>query len=108
LADGAYYFVHYQGWKTTWDEWVPQDRVLPLTPENLERQKNLVENVQNTKQKPNPIQKIVDTNHKRRRDSLVEKEGAYLKKTEVKISIPEGLKSQLVQDWESVTKNQKV
>ena len=31
-----------------------------------------------------------------------------MKRPEIKISIPEALKSQLVDDWEQITKNQKV
>ena len=34
------YFVHYQGWNTHWDEWVPESRVLKHTAENLQQQKN--------------------------------------------------------------------
>jgi len=30
------YKIHYKGWKNTWDDWVPQDRVRKLTPENKE------------------------------------------------------------------------
>ncbi|CAO1636171.1 unnamed protein product [Sympodiomycopsis kandeliae] len=39
---GPHYFVHYQGWKATWDEWVPESRVLKLNDENIARQKALV------------------------------------------------------------------
>jgi mortality factor 4-like protein 1 len=85
--------------------------VLKLNPENLEKQQQLVEQVQANK-KSAPVQKIVDQqsskDRKRRRESLVEKEDAYLKKPEIKIPIPDSLKSQLVEDWENVTKNKKV
>ena len=42
-AVGPHYFVHYQGWKKTWDEWVPDARLLKYTDENLARQKALVD-----------------------------------------------------------------
>ncbi|KAI8902731.1 hypothetical protein BC833DRAFT_616466 [Globomyces pollinis-pini] len=29
--DGAYYFVHYPGWKSTHDEWVPESRLKHIT-----------------------------------------------------------------------------
>lgn len=35
-------------------------------------------------------------------------EDEYLKRPEVKISIPDNLKVQLVDDWEAITKNQQV
>ncbi|TAQ83667.1 hypothetical protein B7494_g8008 [Chlorociboria aeruginascens] len=30
------YKIHYKGWKNTWDDWVPQDRVKKFTEENIE------------------------------------------------------------------------
>ena len=42
-AVGPHYFVHYQGWKKTWDEWVPEERLLKHTEENVARQKALVD-----------------------------------------------------------------
>jgi mortality factor 4-like protein 1 len=98
--------------KYSWDEWVPEERVMPITSETQALQQDLIKQVKENKQKAAPIQKITDPStikeNKRRRDSLMDKEGSYLKKPEVKISVPESLKSQLVQDWENITKNQKV
>jgi mortality factor 4-like protein 1 len=31
---GWLYKIHYKGWKSSWDDWVPQDRVLSFTDEN--------------------------------------------------------------------------
>ena len=42
-AVGPHYFVHYQGWKKTWDEWMPEERLLKHTEENVARQKALVD-----------------------------------------------------------------
>lgn len=28
------YYVHYQGWKKRWDEWVSPDRIMPINEEN--------------------------------------------------------------------------
>jgi mortality factor 4-like protein 1 len=83
--------------------------MLKLTEENQKKQEELASSIQANK-KAAPVQKIVDnpTQKKRRRESLVEKEGEFLKKPEIKISVPENLKSQLVEDWEHVTKNQKL
>ncbi|KAJ2303608.1 Esa1p-associated factor, partial [Coemansia sp. RSA 2704] len=38
---GPHYFVHYKGWKQTWDEWVDESRALKFTEENLAKQKAL-------------------------------------------------------------------
>jgi mortality factor 4-like protein 1 len=35
-GDGWQFKIHYKGWKNTWDDWVPQDRVLGFTDENKE------------------------------------------------------------------------
>ncbi|KAJ1914037.1 Esa1p-associated factor [Mycoemilia scoparia] len=41
---GPHYFVHYKGWKQTWDEWVDQSRTLKWNEENLAKQKLLKQN----------------------------------------------------------------
>jgi len=35
------YFIHYQGWKTKWDEWVNQDRMIKHTTQNREFQQTM-------------------------------------------------------------------
>ncbi|RWS25459.1 Mortality factor 4-like protein 1 [Leptotrombidium deliense] len=35
------YFVHYQGWNKSWDEWVPEGRVLKYNEANVQKQKEL-------------------------------------------------------------------
>jgi hypothetical protein len=39
--NGWYYFVHYEGWKTIWDRWVSESDIWDITPENLERMKEI-------------------------------------------------------------------
>ncbi|KAL7268380.1 Esa1p-associated factor [Rhizina undulata] len=51
------YKVHYKGWKNTWDEFVPADRLRKMNEENLRMQKELNENTKpsaNSKVKPAP------------------------------------------------------
>ncbi|KAG8994507.1 Esa1p-associated factor, partial [Tulasnella sp. 427] len=49
---GEHYFIHYKGWKQTWDEWVPSSRVLKFNETNRAHQKSLNEQVkQSTAQK---------------------------------------------------------
>jgi mortality factor 4-like protein 1 len=43
MADKISYFIHYKGWKATWDEWVSQERVLAFTEENLRTKKQLMQ-----------------------------------------------------------------
>jgi len=35
------YFIHYKGWKTTWDEWVDEDELLEINDINLGHQQRL-------------------------------------------------------------------
>jgi mortality factor 4-like protein 1 len=41
-GEGWQYKIHYKGWKSSWDDWVPQDRVRKFTQENKELAANLV------------------------------------------------------------------
>lgn len=35
-GDGWLYKIHYKGWKSSWDDWVSQDRIRKFTDENKE------------------------------------------------------------------------
>ncbi|XP_035226446.1 mortality factor 4-like protein 1 [Stegodyphus dumicola] len=35
------YFIHYSGWNKSWDEWVPESRVLKYNDANMQKQKEL-------------------------------------------------------------------
>ncbi|KAI9092613.1 MRG-domain-containing protein [Phlyctochytrium arcticum] len=114
--DGPYYFVHYKGWKQTWDEWVPESRVLKFSDENLKRQADLRETLKTKKakersraaQEKEAAGGTPEKGRKRPRESMADQEEEYLRRPEVRIAIPELLKCQLVEDWENVTKNQKL
>ncbi|KAF7290520.1 MRG-domain-containing protein [Mycena indigotica] len=123
---GAQYFVHYKGWKTTWDEWVPTDRLLKDNEVNRIKQKELKQQ-QTAKERP-PTKASTSGNAtgstagastntntgtrsgtrkdlgtrgtKRGRDEV---EGT--KKPDMRLNVPEQLKAKLVDDWEAVTKN---
>jgi hypothetical protein len=43
------FFVSYEGWNKTWDEWVTDERLLKINPENLEKQKEVEKEVQESK-----------------------------------------------------------
>ncbi|KAJ3040571.1 Esa1p-associated factor [Rhizophlyctis rosea] len=113
-ATGPHYFVHYKGWKQTWDEWVPQDRVLKYNEENLKKQKDLevTAKVEKNKQKAETRKAAneggTDKGKKRARESMADKEEEFTRKPEIKIAIPEALKTRLVEDWENITKNQQL
>ncbi|SPO28732.1 related to Chromo domain protein MRG15 [Ustilago trichophora] len=135
---GPHYLVHYDGWKKTWDEWVPETRLLKYSDENLARKATLEEAAKSGSltssssnahaDKSATSSGAVQVGAKRGRDGdvhhstsskggsgggsrgkrskaeTVESEEDFLKRPEVKISLPDELKLQLVDDWENITK----
>lgn len=120
----------------SWDEWVPEDRVLPPTEENYAQQQKLRE-LANPIPTPAPKKKgtapetkkgvvtaggeSTSKGVKRSRDHDIEKvsnlflsllislqQSDFLNRPEIKLTIPDTLKSILVDDWENVTKHQQV
>lgn len=109
------YFIHYKGWKSTWDEWVTQRRLRAYNIENLRLQKELKKAALSSTSTVSASsgKKYVDTKQsngsssrsaKRRSEMDLEKEEDYLRRPEINILIPDPLKSLLVDDWEIVTK----
>ncbi|KAL4771265.1 chromatin modification-related protein eaf3 [Aspergillus nidulans var. acristatus] len=123
------YLVHYKGWKNTWDDWVPQDRLRKFTEENRELATTLrreAEAALRQKSTKTSMKKKGGSDHssargseerqtsvpgrgtKRARDNDIEKEEHFYTRPSVRIVMPDNLKSLLVDDWENVTKNQQV
>eukprot|EP00937_MAST-01D_sp_MAST-1D-sp2_P000529 g529.t1 len=107
-AKETQYFLHYQGWNKKWDEWVGPDRVMALNDENKAKQAE-----------HNSKKRKTDKERKQKKVEEKAKENALSKKRKidatreleddageavVKVPIPFGLKKQLVDDWEAVTR----
>ena len=43
------YFIHYQGWKSTWDEWIGNTRIREFNNENVELKKKLASDAKEAK-----------------------------------------------------------
>ncbi|TIB71451.1 MRG-domain-containing protein [Wallemia mellicola] len=116
--DQPAYFVHYKGWKQTWDEWVPESRMHKNTPENRQKQKSLKESIMKKKQPPSSTQSAgagaqrnkpksggqPENSRKRGRETEEFTQESF-KRPEIRLIIPDELKVLLVDDWEFVTKN---
>jgi len=117
------YFVHYQGWAKTWDEWVPENRVLKFNESNLERQQDLKEQAEMvSKKKKKPLDsdqvsspsssgssKTRSEGKEKTKKTIkvepgVESEMEFIKRVEVKVKMPETLKTWLVDDWDLITR----
>ncbi|KAH9895794.1 MRG-domain-containing protein [Cubamyces lactineus] len=120
---GPHYYVHYKGWKQTWDEWVDASRLLKFNETNIALQKALQSQSQAAQaanassSKASKAQAAKDGGGAGGRGGLGgRKDGARgtkrgreedegTRKPEMKLNVPEMLKVLLVDDWEAVTKN---
>ncbi|EDR08717.1 uncharacterized protein LACBIDRAFT_297214 [Laccaria bicolor S238N-H82] len=120
---GPHYFVHYKGWKQTWDEWVPGHRLLKLNETNIALQKQLQASnapsaqsgstsakVQNKSVAGGSIKDGASTRAGARKDGTrgtkrAREEDESSRKPDIRFNVPEILKVKLVDDWEAVTKN---
>ncbi|KAH9946573.1 MRG-domain-containing protein [Amylocystis lapponica] len=115
---GPHFFVHYKGWKQTWDEWVQPSRLLKWNDTNIALQKGLAAAAQaaqgasaaSTSKAAGKTHTAKDFSRSGRKDGARgtkrgrdDDEGS--KRPEMKLTVPETLKVLLVDDWEAVTKN---
>ncbi|KAI1611735.1 chromatin modification-related protein eaf3 [Exophiala viscosa] len=126
------YRVHYKGWKNTWDDWVPQDRLRKLTDENRELAANLKKELaaanapkvapkftgktrrgqgsefgsgRGSEERTSSVPAAGGRGSKRARDNDIEKEDSFNARSTIRMPMPDNLKNLLVDDWENVTKS---
>ncbi|KAF2277594.1 mortality factor 4-like protein-like protein 1 [Westerdykella ornata] len=124
---GFQYKVHYKGWKNTWDDWVPEDRLRKVTQENRDLANSLRQDMlaaqraaraastaskkktqgsaRGSEERQTSVAAAGPRGQKRLRDHDLEKEETFQARRAVRIPMPDRLKSLLVDDWENVTKN---
>jgi mortality factor 4-like protein 1 len=110
------YFIHYQGWNAKWDDWVDQDRLLPINEENVARSEELQRTVKENKSKKGKGKRKAEedeASRKGRRKRKVADEDDSLENDtkenrEVVVKIPIQLKQTLLTDWENISKNKKL
>lgn len=118
------YLVHYKGWKNTWDDWVPQDRLRKLTDEYRELAANLKKDLiaQDSRRQPAQTKSTKkggkdergsegrdsaapSSKRRKEKDNEIETEDHFMGKPMINMYIPDTIKGYLVDDWEYVTKN---
>ncbi|KZT67561.1 MRG-domain-containing protein [Daedalea quercina L-15889] len=116
---GPHYFVHYKGWKQTWDEWVQPSRLLKYNEANIALQKALQAQASaaassssaSTSKGASKSASAKDSSRLGRKDGGTRgtkrgrEEDDSNKRPEMRLNVPESLKGLLVDDWEAVTKN---
>ncbi|CAK5278018.1 unnamed protein product [Mycena citricolor] len=128
--DGQHYFVHYKGWKTTWDEWVPAARLLKDNEQNRITQKS-VQKEESAKTSSNRANQKSSTAGAAKdilsasvasastrsalffivplptpKLNVLQADGA--RAPDMKLNVPEQIKAKLVDDYETVTKDNKL
>jgi mortality factor 4-like protein 1 len=128
--NGPHYFIHYKGWKQSWDEWLPETRVFKYAEENLRhaeslkssylkaRKTSLGSPFSDTNAAENKVSLTSSTNSpsdekSRKRiksdgSTKIDSTDESVKEPEMILQIPHSLKLQLVDDWEYITKQQRV
>ncbi|XVF64128.1 hypothetical protein PTKIN_Ptkin09bG0142600 [Pterospermum kingtungense] len=114
---GYHYYVHYLGWKKSWDEWLTADRLMEFTDRNRKIQEDLNKfHEERKKAELHPTSKrgTGRASHsklrnskggrgkKRKNDSSTKKSAVSSEKL-VNIQIPLTLKKQLIDDCEFIT-----
>ncbi|SCV00701.1 LANO_0F08174g1_1 [Lachancea nothofagi CBS 11611] len=112
LKDQECFYIHYRGWKSSWDEWVGPERLREYTDENLEYKKQLVqqakENRQAKKKVPAKVRKTEPRKRKTATANIDETGHAVHQGPRIVVHISQALKAVLVDDWERITKDKKL
>ncbi|XP_058786173.1 protein MRG2-like isoform X3 [Vicia villosa] len=101
------FFLHYLGWKKSWDEWVVIERLMKHTEENMrvKHERDAKYGNEKNARKPRASSKgsNVARGRKRKNDSLVKEKTVALPDKLANFQIPPTLRKQLVDDFEFIT-----
>lgn len=85
------YFIHYQGWKSTWDEWINNDRIKEYNDENVALRKQLIQDAKKQQQeskrhKSKAGATTTNSEAKKRQDNKVGKNNVSKKPSNTKMT----------------------
>lgn len=115
------FFIHYQGWKTKWDEWVGKERLLIINDENEQLKKELEMTLKPRKRKLEEATTAQEPLHQLHQHTTANgttgpavpgvrkyKKRKSSNNYEITVKFPNELKYLLVDDWEFITKNRQL
>ena len=69
VRDQYNFFIHYQGWKATWDEWIGVDRIREYNEENVELKKQLIQEAKDSQKSKNQHDHNSSSSNKKRKNN---------------------------------------
>ena len=107
------YLVHYQGWNTHWDEWVPESRVLKHNDENIQLQKDRIKEFQRAhKRKKQDISAAPGSSAAggaaKKRKAGDDDSAMMANDIKEQLRLPQSMKLKLIEDWERITREKKL
>ncbi|ONH70121.1 Chromatin modification-related protein EAF3 [Cyberlindnera fabianii] len=101
IQDKKLYFIHYRGWKSSWDEWKELKKAALSATSSVSATGKRTIDVSKSSHSGG-----INSKTSRKKDEMdMQSEDEYLKRPEINLVIPDPLKSLLVDDWEMVTKD---
>jgi len=105
------YLLHYDGWNSHWDEWVPESRVLKDTHDGRAKQKERIREFQRAHKRKKQEQSTNAGKAKAAKTaggaSGVADE-SLLAEIREQLRLPHGAKLKLIEDWERITRERKL
>lgn len=113
------YWIHYNGWSKSWDEWVPESRVLKINDATLQKQKDLQQQYPHAeRQKKTASKRKADKRkdfepplRKRRTRQEVSEcstRDSSPQHQDINIEYPDNIKKRLVDDWDLITRQKQL
>ena len=115
------YKLHYSGWSTHWDEWVPESRVLKMSDDNRAAQKERVKEFQRAhKRKRTEVAAVAAAAaaagtasaavaaKKPKANGSGPVDESLVAEVKDMLRLPHGAKLKLIEDWEHITREKKL
>lgn len=104
------YLLHYSGWNSHWDEWVPESRLLKHTAEGLALQKDRIKEFQRAhKRKAKDGGAAAAKKPKgAAAGAAASEESLSAEQLREPLRLPHGMKLKLIEDWERITREKKL